>query len=236
MHKKLSNLSKEDFESGVVLLINKEINWTSFDVVKKIKNLLKEKFSFKKIKVGHAGTLDPLATGLLVICTGKSTKMISEIQNQKKEYTGELTMGATTPSYDLETEIDNRYDISNISESDIFSKTKLFIGEVFQKPPIFSAIKVKGERLYEKARRGEKINIKKRKITIYNFKLTKILLPKIHFIIECSKGTYIRSIAHDFGKSLNNGAHLSKLVRTKIGEFDLKDAKSIIEFENELNQ
>ena len=236
MHKKLSNLSKEDFESGVVLLINKEINWTSFDVVKKIKNLLKEKFSFKKIKVGHAGTLDPLATGLLVVCTGKSTKMISEIQNQKKEYIGELTMGATTPSYDLETEIDNRYDISNISESDIFSKTKLFIGEVFQKPPIFSAIKVKGERLYEKARRGEKINIKKRKITIYNFKLTKILLPKIHFIIECSKGTYIRSIAHDFGKSLNNGAHLSKLVRTKIGEFDLKDAKSIIEFENELNQ
>lgn len=236
MHKKLSNLSKEDFESGVVLLINKEINWTSFDVVKKIKNLLKEKFSFKKIKVGHAGTLDPLATGLLVICTGKSTKMISEIQNQKKEYTGELTMGATTPSYDLETEIDNRYDISNISESDIFSKTKLFIGEIFQKPPIFSAIKVKGERLYEKARRGEKINIKKRKITIYNFKLTEILLPKIHFIIECSKGTYIRSIAHDFGKSLNNGAHLSKLVRTKIGEFDLKDAKSIIEFENELNQ
>lgn len=236
MHKKLSNLSKEDFESGVVLLINKEINWTSFDVVKKIKNLLKEKFSFKKIKVGHAGTLDPLATGLLVICTGKSTKIISEIQNQKKEYTGELTMGATTPSYDLETEIDNRYDISNISESDIFSKTKLFVGEIFQKPPIFSAIKVKGERLYEKARRGEKINIKKRKITIYNFKLTKILLPKIHFIIECSKGTYIRSIAHDFGKSLNNGAHLSKLVRTKIGEFDLKDAKSIIEFENELNQ
>ncbi len=236
MHKKLANLSKEDFESGVVLLINKEINWTSFDVVKKIKNLLREKFRFKKIKVGHAGTLDPLATGLLVICTGKSTKMISEIQNQKKEYTGELTMGATTPSYDLETEIDNRYDISNITESDISSKTKLFIGEVLQKPPIFSAIKVKGERLYEKARRGEKINIKKRKITIYNFKLTEILLPKIHFIIECSKGTYIRSIAHDFGKSLNNGAHLSKLVRTKIGEFDLKDAKSIIEFENELNQ
>jgi len=236
MHKKLSNLSKEDFESGVVLLINKEINWTSFDVVKKIKNLLKEKFRFKKIKVGHAGTLDPLATGLLVVCTGKSTKMISEIQNQKKEYTGELTMGATTPSYDLETEIDNRYDISNISERDISSKTKLFIGEVLQKPPIFSAIKVKGERLYEKARRGEKINIKKRKITIYNFKLTEILLPKIHFIIECSKGTYIRSIAHDFGKSLNNGAHLSKLVRTKIGAFDLKDAKSIIEFENELNQ
>ena len=236
MHNKLSTLSKEDFESGIVLLINKEINWTSFDVVKKIKNLLKEKFRFKKIKVGHAGTLDPLATGLLVICTGKSTKMISEIQNQKKEYTGELTMGATTPSYDLETEIDNRYDISNISESDITSKTKLFIGEVFQKPPIFSAIKVKGERLYEKARRGEKINIKKRKITVYNFKLTEILLPKIHFIIECSKGTYIRSIAHDFGKSLNSGAHLSKLVRTKIGEFDLKDAKSIIEFENELNQ
>ena len=141
MHKKLSNLSKEDFESGVVLLINKEINWTSFDVVKKIKNLLKEKFSFKKIKVGHAGTLDPLATGLLVVCTGKSTKMISEIQNQKKEYTGELTMGATTPSYDLETEIDNRYDISNISESDIFSKTKLFIGEVFQNPQYFRQLK-----------------------------------------------------------------------------------------------
>ena len=229
-------INKDSIIEGLIIPVFKPFNWTSFDVVKKIKNLLKEKFRFKKIKVGHAGTLDPLATGLLVICTGKSTKMISEIQNQKKEYTGELTMGATTPSYDLETEIDNRYDISNISENDISSKTKLFLGEIFQKPPIFSAIKVKGERLYEKARRGEKINIKKRKITVYNFKLTKILLPKIHFIIECSKGTYIRSIAHDFGKSLNSGAHLSKLVRTKIGEFDLKDAKSIIEFENELNQ
>ena len=148
-----SNLNKT-FSS---ILNLKKINLS----LKKIKNLLKEKFRFKKIKVGHAGTLDPLATGLLVVCTGKSTKMISEIQNQKKEYTGELTIGATTPSYDLETEIDNRYDISNISEKDISSKTKLFIGEVSQKPPIFSAIKVKGERLYEKARRGEKINIKK---------------------------------------------------------------------------
>ena len=232
----VTNLSKEDFMSGQTLLINKEKNWTSFDVVKKIKNLLKERFKIKKIKVVHAGTLDPLATGLLIVCIGKATKKISEIQAQKKEYKGELTLGATTPSFDLETEIDKKFDYSMITKKEIFNTTKSFFGEILQKPPIFSAIKVNGERLYKKARRGEEIEIKSRKVIIHNFKVTEIKIPKIKFTIECSKGTYIRSIAHDFGKSLNNGAHLSKLIRTKIGEFDLKDAKSIIEFENELNQ
>ena len=192
MHRKLSNLSKEDFESGVVLLINKEINWTSFDVVKKIKNLLKEKFRFKKIKVGHAGTLDPLATGLLVICTGKSTKMISEIQNQKKEYTGELTMGATTPSYDLETDIDATYPTTHITEDLIHQTTAKFTGSIEQYPPVFSALKKDGKRLYEFAREGKEVEISVRKIVIDFFNITAINGLEVDFEIHCSKGTYIR--------------------------------------------
>ena len=230
-----TNLSKEDFMSGQTLLIHKEKNWTSFDVVKKIKNLLKERFKIKKIKVGHAGTLDPLATGLLIICTGKATKKISEIQNQKKEYKGELILGATTPSFDLETKINKTFDFSMISNQEIFNTTKLFVGEILQKPPIFSAIKVNGERLYKKARRGEEIEIKARKVIIHNFKITEIKIPKIKFTIECDKGTYIRSIAHDFGIKLNNGAFLSDLTRTKIGNFNIKDAKKIDKFKKELN-
>ena len=230
-----TNLSKEDFMSGQTLLIHKEKNWTSFDVVKKIKNLIKERFKIKKIKVGHAGTLDPLATGLLIVCTGKATKKISEIQSQKKEYKGELILGATTPSFDLETEIDKTFDYSSITKKEIFNTTKLFFGEILQKPPIFSAIKVNGERLYKKARRGEEIEIKSRKVIIHNFKVTEIKIPKIKFTIECSKGTYIRSIAHDFGVKLNNGAFLSDLIRTKIGDFDINDAKKIDDFKKELN-
>ena len=235
MWKDTANLSKENFMSGQTLLIHKEKKWTSFDVVKKIKNLLKERFKIKKIKVGHAGTLDPLATGLLIVCTGKATKKISEIQSQKKEYEGELIIGATTPSFDLETEIDKTFDYSMITQKEIFNTTKLFFGEILQKPPIFSAIKVNGERLYKKARRGEEIEIKARNVIIHNFKLTEIKIPKIKFTIECSKGTYIRSIAHDFGLKLNNGAFLSNLIRTKIGSFDIKDAKTIDEFKKELN-
>ena len=236
MQNNSSSLSKKSVEEGVVILINKEKNWTSFDVVKKIKNLIREKFDLKKIKVGHAGTLDPLATGLLIICTGKYTKKISEIQNLKKTYSGEITLGAKTPSFDLETEIDEKFDLLNITHEKIHDVSKTFLGETFQKPPLFSAIKVKGERLYKKARRGEKVNIKKRKVAVDNFEINKINLPKFEFIIKCSKGTYIRSIANDFGLKLKNGGYLSQLNREKIGEYSLKDSLTINQFEKNLIQ
>tara|TARA_B100001250_G_scaffold395930_1_gene401368 strand:+ start:1032 stop:1751 length:720 start_codon:yes stop_codon:yes gene_type:complete len=234
MYNNILSLSKLSVEEGVVILINKEKNWTSFDVVKKIKNLIKERFNIKKIKVGHSGTLDPLATGLLIICTGKFTKKISEIQGLHKTYSGEITLGGKTPSFDLETEIDQKFDLIGITKDKVYNVSKEFVGEIFQKPPLFSAIKVKGERLYKKARRGEKVNIKKRKITIYSFEITKINLPKIEFIINCSKGTYIRSIANDFGLKLKNGGYLSELTREKIGNYNLKDSLTISEFEKNL--
>ena len=236
MLQNLKSLSKEDFESGKVILINKEEKWTSFDVVKKIKNLLKEKFLFKKIKVGHAGTLDPLATGLLIVCIGKATKKISDFQNLKKTYSGELTLGATTPSFDLETNVNKTYDLSKISDEKILKVKDSFIGENFQKPPIYSAIKVDGERLYKKARRGDKIEVKRRKVFIYDFQITDISVPKVSFEIICSKGTYIRSIANDFGHKLENGAYLSMLKRDKIGEYSVNDAVTVEGFKNELNQ
>ena len=234
MYNNILSLSKQSVEEGVVILINKEKKWTSFDVVKKTKNLIKEKFNIKKIKVGHAGTLDPLATGLLIICTGKLTKKISEIQSLHKTYSGEITLGGKTPSFDLETEINQQFDLINITEDQVYSVAKEFSGEMFQKPPLFSAIKVKGERLYKKARRGEKVNIKKRKITIYNFEITAINLPKVKFIINCSKGTYIRSIANDFGLKLKNGGYLSELTREKIGNYSLNQSLTISEFEKNL--
>ena len=236
MLQNLESLSKEDFESGKVILINKEKKWTSFDVVKKIKNLLKEKFLFKKIKVGHAGTLDPLATGLLIVCIGKATKKISDFQNLKKTYSGELTLGATTPSFDLETKVNKTYDLSKISDKNILKVKDSFVGENFQKPPIYSAIKVDGERLYKKARRGDKIEVKPRKIFIYDFQITDISIPKVSFKISCSKGTYIRSIANDFGHKLGNGAYLSMLKRDKIGEYSINDAITVEGFKNQLNQ
>jgi len=236
MLQNLESLSKEDFESGKVILINKEKKWTSFDVVKKIKNLLKEKFLFKKIKVGHAGTLDPLATGLLIVCIGKATKKISDFQNLKKTYSGELTLGATTPSFDLETKVNKTYDLSKISDKNILKVKDSFVGENFQKPPIYSAIKVDGERLYKKARRGDKIEVKPRKIFIYDFQITDISIPKVSFKISCSKGTYIRSIANDFGNKLANGAYLSMLKRDKIGEYSINDAITVEGFKNQLNQ
>ncbi len=222
----------ESYKEGTVLLIDKPLNWTSFQVVNKIRWLIKQQFNIKKIKVGHAGTLDPLATGLLILCTGKFTKKIETYQAQVKEYTGTITLGATTPSYDLESEIDQKFDISGISETDILKNTQQFLGKIQQQPPIFSALKQNGKRLYEYAREGSKIEIPSRAVTITEFEITKIELPCIEFRIVCGKGTYIRSLAHDFGKSLNNGAHLSSLRRTKIGEFRVQDATSVLEFEN----
>ena len=227
-------LSKEDFEEGRILLINKEIGWTSFDVVKKTKNLIKSRFKIKKIKVGHAGTLDPLATGLLIICTGKLTKEISKIQDQIKTYTGEVTLGATTPSFDLETDVDQNFDTTKITRNHIKEVAKKFIGQTEQRPPVYSAIKINGERLYKKARRGESIEIKKRPITILSFIIQEINIPTFTFSIECSKGTYIRSIANDFGKLMNNGGYLSRLCRIKIGDYSINDAITITEFENQL--
>ena len=221
----------ESYKEGRVLLVDKPLNWTSFQVVNKIRWLIKQQFNIKKIKVGHAGTLDPLATGLLILCTGKYTKKIETYQAQVKEYTGTFTLGATTPSYDLESEIDEKFDISGISEADILKNTQQFLGEIHQQPPIFSALKKNGKRLYEYAREGSKIDIPSRPVTIKEFQITKIELPCVEFRIVCGKGTYIRSLAHDFGRSLNNGAYLSSLRRTKIGEFRVEDAIDIFEVE-----
>jgi tRNA pseudouridine55 synthase len=202
--------------------------------VNKVRWLIKQHYGIKKIKVGHAGTLDPLATGLLILCTGKFTKQIETYQAQHKEYTGTITIGSTTPSYDLETEVDATFDISEISEAAIFENTKQFTGEIDQRPPIFSALKKEGKRLYEYARAGETVEIPTRKISISEFEITSIQMPEVHFRVACSKGTYIRSLAHDFGQALDNGAHLSALRRTKIGDFEVTNAISIEAFETML--
>ena len=225
----------QDFLDGQILLINKPLGWTSFDVVKKIKNLIRTKYNLKKLKVGHAGTLDPLASGLLIVCTGKFTKRISELQGQAKIYTGDITLGGTTPSYDLETEIDTKFETNHITETLVKETTEQFIGEIEQKPPIFSALKRGGERLYEKARRGESFEIQARKVSVHSFDIKTIEMPKVRFEIKCSKGTYIRSIAYDFGTALNSGAHLSKLCRTAIGDYQLGDALDVSDFEKQLN-
>lgn len=225
------DFTKDSFQQGQILLIDKPLNWTSFQVVNKVRWLIKKQFNLKKIKVGHAGTLDPLATGLLIICTGKFTKQIDTYQAQEKEYTGTFTLGATTPSFDLETEIDQTFDISNLTEEKIRVATGGFIGKIQQQPPVFSAIKKDGKRLYEFARSGEDVEVAFRKVEITLFEITRIALPEVDFRVRCSKGTYIRSLAHDFGKALNNGAHLSVLRRTKIGEFSVDDAISLDTFE-----
>ena len=231
----LFQISEEKFLEGQMLLIEKPIGWSSFDVVKKIKYLIRKRYNLKKIKVGHAVTLYPLASGLLIICTGKFTKKISEIQDKRKIYTGIITLGGTTPSFDLETEIEKNYKTDHISEDLIKKTTTKFLGEINQVPPIFSALKKDGERLYEKARRGEKIKINSRKVTIYKFESKLLHKVNVHFIIECSKGTYIRSIANDLGAALNCGGYLSKLCRTDIGEFSLSNAMSINSFEDHIN-
>ena len=225
-------MTAEDFKNGQVLLIDKPLGWTSFQVVNKLRWQIRKTFDIKKIKVGHAGTLDPLATGLLIICTGKFTKRIESFQAQVKEYTGTFTIGATTPSYDLETEINKTYPTEHLTEQFIKDTTLQFNGEIEQKPPIFSAIKKDGKRLYELARAGETTEIKSRKVTIDTFEITNINLPKIEFRVICSKGTYIRSLAYDFGIALDSGAHLSNLRRTKIGDFSVENAYTIEDFLN----
>jgi tRNA pseudouridine55 synthase len=211
------------FELGQVLLINKPYEWTSFDVVRKIRNLIKIK------KVGHAGTLDPLATGLLIVCTGKFTKRINEYMAREKEYTGSFTLGATTPTYDLESEPENFKEYAHLSESEIRNATKNFIGDIMQVPPVHSAIKKDGKRVYELARKGIEVELEPRKLHIAEFEITAIHLPVVEFRVVCSTGTYIRSLANDFGKELGCGAYLSGLCRTRIGEFMLNKALSMDE-------
>jgi len=220
----------EDYQAGQVLLIDKPLNWTSFQVVNKLRWEIRQAFNIKKIKVGHAGTLDPLATGLLVICTGKMTKQIDTFQGQIKEYTGTIVLGSTTPSFDLETEINERFPTEHISKDLIHETTKQFIGEIDQFPPVFSALKKDGKRLYEYARAGEAVEVKSRKITIKDFEITKIDANLVDFRVVCSKGTYIRSLANDFGKALHSGGHLTVLRRTKIGNFNVNKAFSIEQF------
>lgn len=233
MHSKLE-LNETSVTEGQLLLIDKPLNWTSFQVVNKIRWELKNKFGIKKLKVGHAGTLDPLATGLLLVCTGKMTKKISEIQALVKEYTGTFTLGATTPSYDLETPIDGTFPIDHLDDNALKEVINQFTGVVDQYPPVFSAIKKDGKRLYEYARKGEEIKIKSRQVEILAFELTKIKLPTIDFYVKCSKGTYIRSLANDYGKALGSGAHLSGLRRTAIGLHRIEDAYTIEQITAEL--
>ena len=222
------------FVSGTLLLIDKPLEWTSFDVVKKVRNLIKKKLQIKKIKVGHSGTLDPLATGLLIVCTGEFTKRIEEIQGQEKTYTGQFTLGATTPSFDRETKANHTFNTTHITKQLLEETTKQFVGEITQIQPIFSALKKDGKRLYDFARENEEVEIKERKVMVHSFEITDINFPEVNFKISCAKGTYIRSIANDFGRALNSGAYLSKLCRTKIGKYNLKDAFSLNEVEKKM--
>ncbi len=222
----------EEFKEGQILLFDKPLNWTSFQVVNKVRWLIRQHCKIKKIKVGHAGTLDPLATGLLIICTGKFTKRIQELQGAEKEYTGTISLGSTTPSFDLETEIDQNYPTDHISEEKLQNARQQFVGEIEQTPPVFSALKKDGKRLYEYARKGDEVKIEKRKVQISEFEIDSSRFPEIDFRVVCSKGTYIRSLAHEFGQALNSGAHLSTLRRTRIGEFNVADAYSISSFQN----
>ncbi len=228
MKQKPIHAALQSYLDGQVILINKPLGWTSFDVIKRIRIITKIS------KVGHAGTLDPLASGLLIICTGKFTKKINEYMGMEKEYTGSFTLGATTASFDKEKQPENFKDIFHLSEENIRAATKVFTGEIMQMPPQFSAIKKNGERMYISARKGEYVKIEPRKVTVSEFEITKIKLPEIYFKIVCSTGTYIRSIANDFGAALNVGAYLSSLERTRIGNFELKDALTPDEFEQKI--
>jgi tRNA pseudouridine55 synthase len=216
------NSQNFDFQTGQVILIDKPLDWTSFDVVNKLKHAT-------KAKTGHAGTLDPLATGLVILCTGKMTKGIQELQDQEKEYTGTICLGATRPSYDQETDIDQTFETAHITPELIQAATLTFLGEIDQIPPIFSAIKMDGKTAYNLARKGKEVEMKSRRITIYEFEITGIEMPLVHFRVRCSKGTYIRSLAYDFGRALNSGAYLHDLRRTKSGNFTVEDAWTIPE-------
>jgi tRNA pseudouridine55 synthase len=226
----------ETFIEGRVILIDKPLEWTSFNAVSKIKWLVKKRFKVKKIKVGHAGTLDPLATGLLIICTGKYTKRIEEYQAAVKEYTGVIKLGETTPSFDLETEVDSTFEVNHITKSKLEEVRMSFIGEQEQIPPMFSALKKDGKRLYELAREGKTTEVKSRTIMIDEFEIDDINFPEISFRVVVSKGTYIRSLANDFGRKLGSGAYLKELRRTKIGDFHVDNAISPSEFEEEFKK
>ena len=219
--KPLESYSEEELRSGVVFLIDKPLEWTSFQVVNKLRWVIKKTHNIKKIKVGHAGTLDPLATGLLIVCVGKKTKEIEVFQGKEKEYTGTILVGATTPSFDLETEIDKTYSIDGITAADLEKAAESLTGDIDQYPPVFSAVKIDGKRAYESARKGEEVEVKLRKVKVSKFDIDSSEFPKVHFRIVCSKGTYIRSIASDFGKALNSGAHLSSLRRERIGQYSI---------------
>lgn len=227
--KKGFNQSSFDFQMGSILLVDKPLEWTSFDVVNKIRYKLKHHFGYKKIKVGHAGTLDPLATGLLIVCTGKFTKIIDTIQEKDKVYSGTFVLGATTPTYDAESDVDTVFPTEHIDEKLIEHVRKSLIGIQDQVPPIFSAIKIKGEAAYKLARRGEEIAMKSRSVQISDFQVTVEKENKLSFVVHCSKGTYIRSLANDFGRKLSSGAYLGSLRREKIGLFDVADAFKIDE-------
>ena len=206
------------------------MEWTSFQLVNKVRWLIRKNLDIKKIKVGHAGTLDPLATGLMIICTGKFTKRLHEFMGQEKEYTGTIVLGGTTPSYDLETEIDETFPTEHITDEAIYAFAKAYQGKIQQRPPIFSALKKEGKRLYEFARAGEEVEIPTREIEVSSFEITRIEMPEVDFKVRCSKGTYIRSLAYDFGLGLKSGAHLSSLRRTKIGEHTIETAQSLDDF------
>lgn len=233
---KSNKLTEVDFLEGSVLLIDKSKEWTSFDAVAKSRGMLRHKLGVKKIKVGHAGTLDPMATGLLIICTGKYTKKIESFQDLPKRYTGEMLFGATTPSYDAESEIDQTFDITKVNPTEI--KTLVlssFMGDIDQEPPMFSAIKINGQRLYTLARKGKTVERKKRKVHIYNYDIDVSEFPRVTFDITCSKGTYIRSLVHDLGKALDSGAYMTDLRRLAIGEYQVEKAMNIVEFESYLS-
>ncbi|MBT8238875.1 MAG: tRNA pseudouridine(55) synthase TruB [Croceitalea sp.] len=228
-------MTKEAFLDGQLLLIDKPLGWTSFQAVNALKWTIRNQFNLKKLKIGHAGTLDPLATGLLLICTGKFTKKIPNLQGQIKEYTGTITLGCTTPSYDLETEIDQHFETAHI-DAPLLKKTAAeFVGIIDQVPPVFSALKKDGKRLYEYAREGTSVEIKSRKIEILSFEITGVEIPLVQFKVVCSKGTYIRSLAYDFGKALRSGAHLSALKRTRIGDFNVDNAVTPAVFKENLS-
>lgn len=226
--------SNYDFVKGEMLLIDKPLEWTSFDVVNLMRFFLRKVYNLKKLKVGHAGTLDPLATGLLIICTGRKTKEIAQYQGMNKTYVGSMFIGATTPSYDRETEIDNNFEIGHLTEKQLQEARKQFIGEIDQLPPAFSAIKVKGKRAYDLARKNSEVKLNSRKVIVHDFSLLNIDLPQVDFSVNCSKGTYIRSLVYDFGKSIDNGAYLSELRRTRIGNYKVSDALTLEEFKKKV--
>jgi len=225
-----------DFRGGEVLLVDKPLEWTSFDVVNKLRYELKHKTGIKRFKVGHAGTLDPLATGLLILCCGKATKTIESYMGMPKEYTGTIVLGAVRPSYDMETEISETFDISMLTETQVREAVKTFIGEIEQVPPLFSAKKIDGRKAYEFAREGTEVKLKSNKITIYQYEITRLELPEVDFRIVCSKGTYIRSLAYDLGRALNNGGYLSALRRTAIGDFKVSDSMSVTDWVTEIKE